>query len=264
MINLKKRGILLALLAIVTIFLSGCAGVENQTGFFYNVFVRPFSWFIHEVGGLLGGNYAFALIILTLLVRLFVLPMMLRVYKNQQHMRVAMEKMKPELDELQKKMKEAKTPEEQRQLQAELLQIYQKHNFNPLGIGCLPILIQMPILTGVYWAIRSSEEIASQHFLWFNLGQPDIIMTLLAGLIYFIQAEVSLKLTSSTMTEQQMKQMKFMSYISPIMIMVISLGTPAALPLYWTVGGTFLIFQTWLGHKLYRKPMEEEKAKGSQ
>lgn len=250
--DLKKKLALGSLLLITTVFLAGCAGVENQTGFFYNFFVRPFTWAIHEIGMLFGGNYGLALIAITLIIRLALMPFMLKVYKNQSEMKGKMDKMKPEMDEIQKRMKEAKTPEEQRQVQQEMIMLYQKYNVNPLGAGCLPMIIQMPILMGLYWAIVSSEDIANQDFLWFNLGTPDWIMMLIAGAVYFIQAEVSL----ATVPEAQKKQMKIMSYLSPIMIMFISFKAPAALPLYWGVGGIFLIFQTIIGRRMYMKPEE--------
>lgn len=253
---MKKNITLLSILVVTTMFLGGCSGVENKTGFFYNTFVRPIVWAIDELSSLFGGNYGIALIIITLIIRLLIMPSMLKTYKNQQEMKVKMDKMKPEMDDIQKRMKEAKTPEEQQKVQQEMLQLYQKHNVNPLGVGCLPMIIQMPILMGLYWAINSSEHIASHNFLWFNLGSPDLIMMLIAGAVYFLQANVSM----ATVPEEQKKQMRMISYLSPVMIMFISFSAPSALPLYWVVGGMFLIFQTWLGRKLYTQ--QEEKVEG--
>jgi YidC/Oxa1 family membrane protein insertase len=78
-------------------------------------------------------------------------------------------------------------------------------------------------------------------------------MTLVAGAIYFVQAQVSLW----TVPEQQKSQMKLMMYISPIMIMFISFSSMAALPLYWSVSGAILIFQTYLGRKFYSQHPEK-------
>jgi len=168
-------------------------------------------------------------------------------------MRGKMEKLKPEMDEIQKRSKAAKTPEEKKEIQQETMLLYQKHNVNPLNIGCLPMLIQMPILMGLYFAIRSSTEIATHSFLWFDLGQSDIIMMLIAGLVYLVQAQVSL----ATVPDAQKKQMRMFSYFSPLMIMFISFSAPAALPLYWTVGGIFLIIQTWIGKRFYQHHPEK-------
>lgn len=250
---MQKKIFLLNMIIITSAMLSGCSGVTNETGFFYDFFVRPFVWLIHEIGTVLNGNFGLALIIITLLIRLALMPFMLRTYKNQQLMKVKMDKLKPEMEEIQKRSKQAKTPEEQQKIQMEMVELYKKHEVNPLNIGCLPILIQMPILMGLYYAIRSSTEIASHTFLWFNLGHSDMIMTILAGLVYFAQAQISL----STVPEDQKNQMRLFSYLSPVMIIFISLNAPAALPLYWAVGGIFLIIQTWIGRKYYQQHPEK-------
>ncbi|WP_018707532.1 membrane protein insertase YidC [Siminovitchia fordii] len=250
---MKKKIFILIMLVITSAMLGGCSGVTNQTGFFYDFFVRPFAWLIHEIGTVLGGNFGLALIIITLLIRLVLMPFMLKTYKNQQMMKVKMDKLRPEMEEIQKRSKEAKTPEEQQKIQMEMMNLYKKHEVNPLNMGCLPVLIQMPILMGLYYAIRSSTDIASHTFLWFNLGHSDIIMTILAGLVYFVQAQVSL----ATVPEAQKNQMRLFSYMSPVMIIFISLNAPAALPLYWAVGGIFLIIQTYIGRKYYTQHPEK-------
>lgn len=251
--QLKKKFYLLLMLVITSSMLGGCSGVTNQSGFFYDFFVRPFAWLIHEIGTVLGGNFGLALIIITLLIRLVLMPFMLKTYKNQQLMKLKMDKLKPEMEEIQKRSKEAKTPEEQQKIQMEMMELYKKHEVNPLNMGCLPILIQMPILMGLYYAIRSSQEIASHTFLWFNLGHSDMVMTIIAGLVYFAQAQISL----ATVPEAQKKQMRLFSYMSPVMIFFISLNAPAALPLYWAVGGIFLIIQTYIGRKYYMQHPEK-------
>ncbi|MBP1913954.1 membrane protein insertase YidC [Lederbergia galactosidilytica] len=258
---MKKNTILLSMLIIATFMLGGCSGVENETGFFYNIFVRPLAWGIHEIGSALWGEFGLAVIAITLIIRLILLPFMLNTYKKQQEMKVKMDMIKPEMDDIQKRLRATKDPEEQKKIQQEMMALYTKHNVNPLGVGCLPLIIQMPILMGLYWAIRSSADIANHSFLWFDLGSPDRIMMLIAGFVYFIQAKVSM----ATVPEAQKKQMQMFAYISPIMIMFISFSAPAALPLYWVVGGIFMIFQTWLGRKFYTQHPEkvEENNKSS-
>lgn len=70
----------------------------------------------------------------------------------------------------------------------------------------------------------------------------------LTGVIYFLQSKVSMM----NMTAEQQKQMKIMGMLSPIMIVMFSLNAPSALPLYWTIGGIFLIIQTLLARKIYQ------------
>jgi len=241
------------MIVLAAVLLSGCAGVENKEGFFYSVFVRPFDFLLNFFGDLFGGSFGLAIIAITVLIRLVLMPLMLRNYKSQQGMKVKMDAMKPEMEEIQKKIKASKDKEEQTKLQQEMMGLYRKHNVNPLNMGCLPMLIQMPIIMGLYFAILYSPDVKSHQFLWFSLGDPDIIMMLIAGAVYFIQAKVSLW----TVPEQQKQQMKMMIYISPIMIMFVSFTSMSALPLYWTVGGLLLIFQTWLGRKFYSNHPEK-------
>lgn len=243
------------MLVTSALFLGGCAGVENKEGSFYNIFVKPMESLLEFFSGLFGGSYGMAIIVITVLIRLVLMPLMLKNYKAQQEMKVKMDALKPEMEDIQKRIKvarEAGDKDEQMKLQQEMMGLYQKHGVNPLNMGCLPILIQMPIIMGLYFAILYSKEVSEQKFLWFNLGEPDIIMMLVAGAVYFVQARVSLW----TMPEQQKQQMKMFIYLSPIMIMFISLKAVAALPLYWAVGGFLLIVQTYLGRKLYFKEVD--------
>lgn len=236
------------MLGLLMLVLTGCDSIENHEGFFYGTFVRPMNFLINFFGDtVLTNQYGGAIIIITVLVRLVLMPFMIKNYKNQQGMKVKMDKLKPEMDAIQKKLKQTNSKEEQMALQQEMMGLYKKHGVNPLNMGCLPMIIQMPIIMGLYYAIRYSDKVQGHEFLWFTLGKPDLIMTLIAGVIYFFQAQVSLW----TVPEQQKKQMKIMMYISPIMIMFVSYSSMAALPVYWSVSGALLIFQTFLGRKLY-------------
>lgn len=186
---------------------------------------------------------------------MLLVPLMLKQYKTQMNFKQKMEQMKPDMDSIQEKLKQEKDPQKQQELQRQLLGVYSKHGVNPLtSMGCLPMLIQMPVLMAFYFAIVSSKEIASHSFLWFSLGHSDLLLTLIAGAIYFIQAKVSQR----TMPVNQQAQMKILLYVSPILIMVVSFTVGAALPLYWSVGGLFLIIQTLVAQKLYQ-PVTKQK-----
>lgn len=244
---MMKKFKLVFLLTVATLILSGCSAVEHKEGFFYSTFVRPMDYLLELLGNSLGGNYGLAIIVITVIIRLILMPFMLKNYRQQQAMKTKMDLMKPELEELQKKLKAAQTKEEQMQHQQEMMGLYRKYGVNPLNMGCLPMIIQTPIVMALYFAILYSTDVKSHEFLWFSLGSPDIWMTLMAGVVYLVQAQVSLW----TVPEQQKAQMKMFIYISPIMIMFISFTSMAALPLYWSVSGIILIVQTYLGRKFY-------------
>ena len=254
----KRSSILIiSMLALTTLLLSACssqAKAGNNDNFFHHYFVNPFTITIQSVADFFNGSYGLAIILVTLVIRLVLMPLMLRQYKNQMIMKEKMDVLKPEMDAIQKKMKAEKDPKKKQELQQEMMGLYQKHGVNPLNMGCLPLIIQMPILTGFYYAIRGSDAIKHHHFLWFSLGQPDIWLTIIAGVIYYFQFKVS----QSNMPTQQQAQMKYMGLLSPLMIVMFSFSAPAALPLYWVVGGTFLIIQTAISKRLYtsKKPLE--------
>ncbi|MFF5996248.1 membrane protein insertase YidC [Lysinibacillus sp. KU-BSD001] len=242
--HLKLSGLLLTVLFMLT----GCQSVENEEGFFYSIFVRPMDALLDFLGNsVFNGSYGLAIIAITVAIRLVLMPFMLKNYRKQAHMKVKMDVVKPLMEDVQARMKAAKTKEEQLAIQQEMIALYREHNINPLNMGCLPIVIQMPIIMGLYFAILYSADVKTHEFLWFNLGSPDILMTVIAGVIYFVQARVSLW----TVPEAQKQQMKWMIYISPIMIVIISFTSMAALPLYWSVGGFILIVQTYLGRKFF-------------
>ncbi|QTD43122.1 membrane protein insertase YidC [Sporosarcina sp. Te-1] len=242
-----KKSIKVFFIIASIMLLSGCSASGEQSGFFFDVFVHPMTWSIHELGSLFGGSYGMAIVAITILIRLLLMPLMMKSYKNQRATKSRMKQVQPQLDALKVKAETAKTPEEQKKIQMEMMEIYKKNKL--FNIGCLPTLVQMPILMGLYFAIRTSQDTANEMFLWFNLGSPDLIITILAGIVYFIQARAS----TSDMTGPQKQQMQIMAYLSPLMIILFSFSAPAVFPLYWAVGGLFLIMQTWVARKLYRE-----------
>lgn len=246
---------------ILVLFLAGCdySQEENRDGFFYNTLVSPMDSLLHWLGDNLDYNYGLAIIIITLIVRLAIFPFMMRTYKNQMMMREKMKIVKPEMEEIQQRVKVATTQEEKMAAQQEMMALYKKHDINPLNMGCLPILIQMPIVMALYFALRFPSEggiEAHPDFLWMDLTQTDYFMVAIAGIVYAVQAWISMRFVP----EEQRQQMRLFMFISPLMIIWISAISPSALPLYWAVGGLFLIFQTWAGNTFYRKKVHEEMA----
>ena len=246
---------------VLVLFLAGCdySQSENRDGFFYNTLVSPMDSLLHWLGDNLDYNYGLAIIIITLIVRLAIFPFMMRTYKNQMMMREKMKIVKPEMEAIQEKVKVATKKKKKMEAQQEMMALYKKHDINPLNMGCLPILIQMPVVMALYFALRFPSEggiEAHPDFLWLDLTQTDYFMVAIAGIVYAIQAWVSMQFVA----QEQRQQMRLFMFISPLMIIWISAISPSALPLYWAVGGLFLIFQTWAGNTFYRKKVHEEMA----
>ncbi|WP_251518273.1 MULTISPECIES: membrane protein insertase YidC [Staphylococcus] len=255
-----KKKTLLPLLLGVMVLLSGCdySKPENRDGFFFNTFVDPMSKLIHWLGSSFNNDYGLAIIVLVLAIRLVLLPFMLSNYKNSHMMREKMKVAKPEVNEVQEKVKRARTQEDKMAANQELMEVYKKYDMNPMKsmLGCLPVLIQMPIIMGLYFALKSNLAGFSHHphFLWFNLAKPDILITIIAGVLYFLQAYVS----SRSMPEEQKQMGYMMMVISPIMIIFVSLSSVSALGLYWSVSAAFLVVQTEVANMYYSKLAKKE------
>nr|WP_263314679.1 membrane protein insertase YidC [Mammaliicoccus sp. Marseille-Q6498] len=247
---MKKLYTVLAFLAI-TLLLGGCAPQEG--GAIHSTFVEPFVYLIKFFASFFNNSYGIGIIVVTICVRLIVMPFMLRSFKAQKKMQFKTKQLKPELDEINKKIKAAKDGEERAKYNKEMMDLYKQHDLNPLNLGCLPIIIQMPILMALYFAISKNEALASHSFAWFNLGSPDIYMALVAGALYLIQAYLSTRY----MPEETKGQMKYFMYISPVMIFIVSMNAPAALPLYWSASAIVLIIQQYISNKYFNYHEEE-------
>jgi YidC/Oxa1 family membrane protein insertase len=257
--SLKRRILLLlALIGIVSI-LSGCSEInepitKESEGFWNQYIVYPLSWLITYFAKLFGNDYGLSIIIVTILIRLAILPLMIKQTQNSK----AMQALQPELIKLREKYS-SKDQQTQQKLQQETMALFQKHGVNPLA-GCFPLLIQMPILIGFYHALMRTQEIANHNFLWFDLGERDpyFILPILAGALTFVQQKLMM-----SGTEAINPQMQTMLWLMPIMIVVFAISFPAALSLYWVVGSIFMIVQT-LVIKGPETRKASEKAKGAQ
>lgn len=237
---MKKRIVLLLAILGLASVLSGCTEInepitKDSDGFWNQYIVYPLSWLITYFAQLFGNDYGLSIIIVTILIRLAILPLMIKQIQNSK----AMQEIQPEILKLREKYS-SKDQKTQQKLQQETMALFQKHGVNPLA-GCLPLLIQMPILIGFYHAIMRTREIAEHSFLWFDLGERDpyFILPLLAGILTFVQQKLMM-----AGTENINPQMQTMLWMMPIMIVIFAVSFPAALSLYWVVGNIFMIVQT--------------------
>lgn len=226
------------LVIVVAILLGGCAPTPAQqpidpetAGFFTKYFVYPMSEALDFFAALLWNEYGLALLLLTIIVRLLILPLSIKQYRSSKQMQA----LQPEIQKLRDKYRD--DPKKQ---QEELMKLFQKHGVNPMA-GCLPILIQMPILIALYSAILHNGNIYSHSFLWMQLGKPDpyYILPLLAALTTFLQQ----KIASSQMSSNP--QLQALTYVFPFLVFAMSVSFASALPLYWFYGNLFTIVQTY-------------------
>jgi YidC/Oxa1 family membrane protein insertase len=236
-----KRWIVSSGLLGLLFVLSGCvqhdkAGNPTGEGFVYKFLVAPMGNAIKFLADDWGLGFGLAIIILTIIVRLAIMPLGLSQMKKSMIQQEKMQAVKPYTDDINKRLKAATSNEEKMQVQSELQNLYKENDINLMGgLGCLPLLIQMPIFTALFYDAKFTQGISESTFLGIDLGKPSLLLVALAGISYFAQSYISM----IGMAEEQKKQMKMMSYMSPLMIVMISFSSPAGVTLYWVVGGIF-------------------------
>lgn len=208
-----------------------------------------------------GHSVGIAIILVTLVVRLILLPSSLHQAKNMQKNQGKMEKVKAELERIKKLHKDDKTK------QAEAtMRLYREAGINPAS-GCLPLLIQLPILLALYRVFLTGIGPESYHFLYsfvsapatlqmtflsVNLGIPSLVFGLLAGIGQFLQMKFLSPTppaqpgADETTTQMMASMQKNMMYVFPVMTVFIGLRLPAALSLYWAVSTFFGMAQQYL------------------
>ncbi|USS91170.1 membrane protein insertase YidC [Fructilactobacillus carniphilus] len=237
-----KKLALLGLAGLAAFTLSGCVQTDahgKPYGFVYDYLAVPgqhvMDWLAQYVGG-----YGWSLIVITVVVRLLLLPMMVSQVKKSTVQQEKMALVKPQLTKLQQLMKNAKTQQEQVELNQQMMRLYKDNNISMTGgIGCLPLLIQLPVFAALYAAIRYSPELSHTVFMGIQLGQKSLLLAILSLVVYGIQGYLSML----GMPKDQRKQMGFMMLISPIMIFFVTMSSPAGLGIYFFIGGLFAILQ---------------------
>ena len=222
------------------------------TGFFATIIGYPMQWIYSVVN-----NYGVSIIILTLLIRLCLLPL----YAKQIKSSAKMAELQPKMKEIQ-----AKYANNREKLNEEMTKLYEQAGTKPTS-GCLPLLIQLPIIYGLFALLRmplnymtSSNMIAAVHesFFWINdLSQPDAwILPILAGVTTYFTSAVAMGASENPGGGM----MNGMKYFMPIIIFLMGRSFPAGLALYWTIGNCFMIVQSYIFNKKRKKQKAQEEA----
>ena len=197
-------------------------------------------------------NYGWAIVVLTLLVRVVLLPLS---RKSQQSMR--------KMSELQPKMKEIneRYKDDPQKRQAETMRLYAENHVNPLS-SCLPMLIQLPVFIALFTVLRSSVELRFAPWLWVaDLSAPE---GLFKEWFPFGGLNVLPVAMAATMTLQSLltpsagdpKQQRMMAVMMPVMMLVMFYSMPAALCLYWSVSQALAILGLWWARRSGAKPAD--------
>ena len=247
--------------------LTGCVQVDKATGqptgFIWNTIGAPMAEAIKYFATDKGLGFGVAIIIVTIIVRLIILPLgIYQSWKATLHSE-KMNALKHVLEPHQTRLKEATTQEEKLEAQQALFAAQKEHGISMFGgVGCFPLLIQMPFFSAIYFAAQHTEGVAEASFLGIALGSPSWILIAFAGILYYVQSLLSLH---GVEDETQREQLKKMIYMSPMMIVMFSIFSPASVTLYWVVGGFMMILQQFIVNYIIRpklrKKVREEYAK---
>ncbi|MFC2145191.1 YidC/Oxa1 family membrane protein insertase [Actinomycetota bacterium] len=190
-------------------------------------------------------NYGIVIILLTIIVRLILTPLTI----TQTRSMARMQKIQPQLKELQKKYKDDK-----QKLQQETMDFYKQNNVNPLA-GCLPLLLQMPVFFALFQALRNPTEkvtdvVKDFDFLWLNLNERDpyyILVILMVATMFL----------STKLSTTDPKQSKIM-YILPVVFGFISWQFPAGILVYWVTTNVWSIGQQWIVNRIVKRGIGKE------
>ena len=190
---------------------------------------KPLFWLLEYIHGLVG-NWGFAIIAITLLVKGLLFPLTKVQYESMAKMR----NLKPKIDELQARYKD-----DRQKMGPAMMELYRKEKVNPMG-GCLPMLIQLPIFLALYWVFVESVELRQAPFaLWItdlSVQDPYYVLPVLYGISMFIMQ----KLTPMTVTDPM--QAKIMLWM-PVAFSVFFLWFPSGLVLYWVISNLVSLAQ---------------------
>jgi len=198
-----------------------------------------------------GMHIGLVILLMTLIIKLIILPFVFASYKSSAKMRV----LKPQIDEINAKY----PPEKMQERQQATMALYQRAGVSPMS-GCLPMLFQMPILMAMFWFFPTAIELRGQSLWWAeDLSAYDAILTwghnipLLGdhlSLFCLIMTVANLGYTIITMqsqaTDPNMKFMKYMMYLMPVMFLFIFNDYAAGLSFYYTISLGLTILQTMI------------------
>ena len=262
-----KRFALSAMGVAMLLVLTGCVQIDKATGKpigpVWDFLGAPMGEAIKYFATDKGLGFGVAIIIVTIIVRLIILPLgIYQSWKATLHSE-KMNALKHVLEPHQTRLKEATTQEEKLEAQQALFAAQKEHGISMFGgVGCFPLLIQMPFFSAIYFAAQHTEGVSEASFLGIALGSPSWILIACAGVLYYVQSLLSLH---GVEDETQREQLKKMIYMSPMMIVMFSIFSPASVTLYWVVGGFMMILQQFIVNYIIRpklrKKVREEYAK---
>ncbi|ACT04892.1 MULTISPECIES: YidC/Oxa1 family membrane protein insertase [Paenibacillus] len=236
----NRKWLLVLGMVLMVVLLSGCAPHNATTStsdlqhgnFWEKNVVYYFALTLDKFADWFNGSYGLAILLITIIVRTAILPLTLKQYRSSK----AMQAIQPQMAEIKKKHKD--NPQKQ---QEETMKLFQANKVNPMA-GCLPLLVQMPVFMALYNSIYWNPEVRTHEFLGLQLGEPGpwYFLPIIAAATTFVQSKMMQKQQTQTMPG-----MGAMLMIFPVLIFVMALNFPSALPLYWIFSNLYTIIQNY-------------------
>ena len=228
------------------------------------ILLEPTLNFLIVLTSVLFSNFGLAIIVLTIIVRLIILPLTQKQLHASKKMSEGMREIQPKLQQLQKKY-----GKDRAKLQQETMKLYKEAGINPLGCFTSPMiitmLIQMPIWIALYQSIirllgNTPEDLLglskslwswpvvyemvplSNNFLWFDLHLPGMPMAVLVGATMWLQQKM---VTPNTTDPQQRSQSQLMLWMMPLMFGFLAMSFPSGLSLYWVASNVITIIMQY-------------------
>ena len=229
---------------------------EALISFFNIILYKPlFNALVFLYNYVPGHDFGISIILLTIIIRVILYPLSVKAINSQK----VLQKLQPKIKEAQKKYKDDKEKQAK-----EILEIYKTEKINPFS-GLLLAIIQLPILIALYsvfWNGLNPKELANLYsfvanpvsisaLFWgvIDLSKPNVYLALSAGLMQFFQTKMLLPKSGAKAGQEKPGisdiMQKQMVYFFPILTIIILLGLPSALGLYWTASGLFSIIQQY-------------------
>jgi YidC/Oxa1 family membrane protein insertase len=194
------------------------------------IIAKPMHWVLEKLYALVG-NWGWAIILLTILIKAIFFPLSAASYKSMAKLRLVT----PRMQQIKERYGNDRV-----RMQQEMMELYKTEKINPLG-GCLPILIQIPVFIALYWVLLGSVEMRNAPWIgWItdlSVKDPYFVLPIIMGVTMFVQT----KLNPTPPDPIQAKVMLFL----PVVFTGMFLFFPAGLVLYWTVNNILSIAQQW-------------------
>jgi YidC/Oxa1 family membrane protein insertase len=230
-------------------------GLERTVDFgWYAILARPLLWMMKKSYAVVP-NWGVSILVVTFLIRLLLFPLTAKSYTSMKKM----QKLAPKMNAIRDKYKKAKTDAAQRQkMNAELMALYQSEGYNPMS-GCLPVLLQLPVLVAFYNVLSRTIELRHAPFvLWIKdlsaIDHTYVLVILMIASMYVQQA-----MTPSTLDPAQKKIFMFM----PVLWGFFLKDMPSGLVLYWLFSNLLTIVQQLVMNRIVKEDDPAPPARGT-